>query len=322
MRQTQIVLSVVLAGFSMLPQGPPGVMVDVGGFKLFLSCLGEGAPAVVIDGGAGTMATTYSVLQQRLAQRTRVCVYDRAGLGRSESGPRPRTSRRMAGELHTALTRAAIAPPYVLVGHSLGGYTVRVFESMYPGEVAAIALVEAGHPGQWRRLPSAVLALLRETPAFLRGQAAAARAGKLALPPATPGLRRAVRAEFIDAHLALAASGAMLDARADEVDAAPTSATEVPAALSRDVPLVVLTARNSYAAFAHLGIPVDTSNAVWMEMQRELAALAARSQHLMSNGDHNLHENDPDAFERAVVEALRAARQKGDRRPADVGARR
>jgi pimeloyl-ACP methyl ester carboxylesterase len=228
----------------------------------------------------------------------------------------------MAGELHTALTRAAIAPPYVLVGHSLGGYTVRVFESMYPGEVAAIALVEAGHPGQWRRLPSAVLALLRETPAFLRGQAAAARAGKLALPLATPGLRRAVRAEFIDAHLALAASGAMLDARADEVDAAPTSATEVPAALSRDVPLVVLTARNSYAAFAHLGIPVDASNAVWMEMQRELAALAARSQHLMSNGDHNLHETDPDAFERAVVEALRAARQKGDRRPADVGARR
>jgi pimeloyl-ACP methyl ester carboxylesterase len=81
-----------------------------------------------------------------LAQETTVCVYDRAGLGWSDSLPRRRTARGMAGELHALLCGLAIGRPYVVAGHSLGGLVARIFLQLYPDEVAALALIDSSHP--------------------------------------------------------------------------------------------------------------------------------------------------------------------------------
>src|SRR5579863_6176829 len=109
----------------------PGKLFDVGGYKIHIVCAGEGNPTVILESGLGDSYLSWRKVQSQIAQFSRVCSYDRAGLGYSETSTRPRTSRVMAEELHALLQAAGIAPPYVLVGHSLGGFNVRVFASLY-----------------------------------------------------------------------------------------------------------------------------------------------------------------------------------------------
>ena len=122
---------------------PPGQMVDVGGYRLHINCTGEGSPTVVIESGWGDMSATWGWVQPEVAKTTRVCTYDRAGMGWSEASPQPRTAREFAKELHTLLAKANEPGPYVLVGHSMGGYTVRVYAHDYPDEVSGLVLVDS-----------------------------------------------------------------------------------------------------------------------------------------------------------------------------------
>ncbi len=135
---------------------PPGRMVDVGGYRLHINCVGTGSPTVVIDAGWGDSAGAWSSwVQPAVGSTTRICTYDRAGIGYSDSGPLPRTAQHFAEELHTLLRRADVAGPYVMVGHSLGGLTVRVFAHDYAAEVAGVVLIESMSPSQARPSPSA-----------------------------------------------------------------------------------------------------------------------------------------------------------------------
>lgn len=121
---------------------PPGQLVDVGGYKLHLYCLGTGSPTVVTENGLGGSAPDWSLVQPAVSQTTRICSYDRAGSGWSETGPAPRTSRQISTELHTLLTKAGLAGPYVLVGHSAGGMHAQVYASAYPADVVGLVLVD------------------------------------------------------------------------------------------------------------------------------------------------------------------------------------
>ena len=121
----------------------PGQLVDVGGFRLNLYCVGSGSLTVVFDSGWGDWAPAWSKVQPQIAKWTRACSYDRAGTGFSDPGPMPRTSVRIAEELHAALHRADIAGPYILVGSAFGGDNVRTFADLYIGEVAGLVLVDA-----------------------------------------------------------------------------------------------------------------------------------------------------------------------------------
>lgn len=116
---------------------------DVDGHRMRYQQKGKGSPVVVFDAGLGDAHESWRWVWPRVTEFTRVFLYDRAGLGRSESGPAPRTSSRMVDELHALLQGVGTPPPYVLVGHSLGGLNVRLFASRYPDEVAAIVLVDA-----------------------------------------------------------------------------------------------------------------------------------------------------------------------------------
>jgi len=116
--------------------------VDVGGHGLQLLIGGQGSPAVIFEGGFGTGIGSWSTVQKDVAAFAQTVSYDRAGIGQSDPGPKPRSAKQIATELHTALEKSGVKPPYVMVGHSFGGIYVRVFADMYPKEVAGIVLID------------------------------------------------------------------------------------------------------------------------------------------------------------------------------------
>ena len=116
--------------------------IDAGGHSLNMLIGGEGSPTVIFEAGFGAGLTSWATVQSSAARFARTVSYDRAGLGQSEAGPKPRAAKQIAAELHSALQKAGIAPPYVLVGHSFGGIYARVFADMYPQEVAGMVLID------------------------------------------------------------------------------------------------------------------------------------------------------------------------------------
>jgi pimeloyl-ACP methyl ester carboxylesterase len=128
---------------------PPGWLVDIGTHRLHLLESGRGGPTVVLEAGLMSTVLSWSELLHSLAGSFRVVSYDRAGLGWSDIGPMPRTANRIVDELHTLLQRAAIPPPYVLVGHSFGGLTMPLFAARFPDEVAGMVLVDPVVPAEW-----------------------------------------------------------------------------------------------------------------------------------------------------------------------------
>src|SRR5215831_5606986 len=107
-----------------------GRLVDVGGYRLKLNCTGSGSPTVILEAGWGGLSVDWRAVQRQIGEFSRVCSYDRAGYGGSDPGPMPRTSLQIATELHALVKNAGEMPPYVLVGHSFGGYNVRVFNGL------------------------------------------------------------------------------------------------------------------------------------------------------------------------------------------------
>lgn len=109
-----------------------GALVSVGERRLWIACSGEGGPTVVMDAGVNSGSQVWKLVQPDIVAVTRVCVYDRAGLGRSDPIPRPRTSQEVVDDLHGLLTNAGVAAPYVLVAHSFGGLNVRLYAGSVP----------------------------------------------------------------------------------------------------------------------------------------------------------------------------------------------
>jgi pimeloyl-ACP methyl ester carboxylesterase len=132
---------------------PPGHLVDIGGYRLHLWCTGNGAPAVILDTGLGGSSAGWGFVQPDVARFTRVCSYDRAGMGYSDPGPSPRTARRIASELAQLLARSGIDGPVVLAGASIAGFNVRVFASEHPDRAAGLVLVDASHEDQAHEVP-------------------------------------------------------------------------------------------------------------------------------------------------------------------------
>lgn len=126
--------------------GPaPGRLVDVGGRKLHLHCTGAGAPTVVLEAGASAFAIDWSLVQPEIARTNRVCSYDRAGHGWSDPAKAVTTPERVALDLHAALAAAGEKPPYVMVGASMGGIYVRIYQARHPDDIVGMVLVDPAH---------------------------------------------------------------------------------------------------------------------------------------------------------------------------------
>ena len=272
----------------------PGKLVDVGGYKMHIDCAGEGSPTVVLDSGLGDTYVSWRKVQPQIAKFTRVCSYDRAGIGYSDSSSQPRTSKVMAGELHGLLQAAGIAPPYILVGHSMGGYNVRLYASLYRSDVAGMVLVDASHPDQENRLPQELKKMegswQREVE-FLEYTMPFGVPRLIGMCDDEPG-QRAAECNWHSVREVVA-----------ELKSFPESATQTAATGSLgDMPLAVLS-HDPEKPSAEL--PADlakSTNDAWEKMQEELAHLSTRgTQVIAKNSLHYIQIDRPDV----VIDAVR-----------------
>ena len=148
----------LLAGFTYEQFGrardaselPPriGQAIDIGGRTLNLYCSGQGTPTVILEPGGNSPGYEQLLLQSKIAEFTRACWYDRAGVGWSDPPSSPRTSASIVRDLHEALQRASVLPPYVMAGGSVGGEYVHIYTARYPSDVAGLVLIDSAVPDQ------------------------------------------------------------------------------------------------------------------------------------------------------------------------------
>src|SRR5689334_11662432 len=127
------------------PYLPPGRLVDVGGRKLHLDCSGRGSPTVILVAGGAAFAIDWALVRPTVARTTRVCSYDRAGLGWSDPGPAEETVEETIDDLHGLLKAAGEPGPYVLVGASIGGIYIRAYQHQFPTDVAGLVFTNSSH---------------------------------------------------------------------------------------------------------------------------------------------------------------------------------
>ena len=273
---------------------PPGEMVDVGGYSLHINCVGQGSPTVVLDSALGDFSAQWVRVQREVSGTTRVCAYDRAGMGWSETGPHPRDAKQITGELHALLTKAGIEGPYVLVGHSLGGLSMLTYAARYPDEVAGVVLVDSSSPKQVSHEPQKQKSA--GVPQLARfGVSLPARLGIVRLlsklDPASPQLPPHQRAQ-IDA---LTPSTRQVTTYALEL-LAPTQTRRLESLGNK--PLAVVTAGESEPS--------------WLERQDKLATLSSNSiQSVVKGATHTslvYDRSDSQATSAAIVEVVAAVR--------------
>ena len=259
---------------------PPGQMVDVGGYRLHINCLGNGSPTVVIDIGWGDSSTTWDVVQSEVAKTTRICTYDRAGLGWSEASPQPRMAREFAKELHTLLANAHENGPFVLAGHSMGGYTVLVYAHDYPTEVAGLVLMDA------QKLPTTVSAPPPQTP----------KPGGVSLPSlmARVGLVRLLGGAFGASSVTPRSVQTVLD----EAQGMAEGGTQAKAVTTLgDLPLIVLSRGKDQSAD-------------WTASQAGFLTLLSESQQLFADkSGHLIQVEQPEAAVDAIVKMVTLIRK-------------
>ena len=142
-------LQSLLSHLSLRNNPPPGRLVELNGRQVHLLCSGEGAPTVILEAGAGSLA--WMSVFSEIAELTRVCTYDRPGYGWSEPASSPRTAETIVQELKMLLQAADIKPPYVLSGHSLGGLLMQLYAARFPNDFEGVVLVDSSHPDQVHR---------------------------------------------------------------------------------------------------------------------------------------------------------------------------
>ena len=256
--------------------------VDIGGYSLYIQCAGEGSPTVVMDHGFATPWTPRDIVDGVKSQ-TRICFYWRAGLASSDPSPKkPRTSGDMMKELHTLLTNAHITGPYVLVGHSIAGFNVRVYADLYPQEVVGMVMIDPGHPDQTARWLAALPPESADDP------------------PALKDLRAGFKAGFAAADPSKMAENMDIEASAAETRACGSLG---------DMPLVVLSAaKDSFGTT--LSSIEETLQQEWNAMGKELSQLSSNGTFVLAEkSGHNIHQDEPQLVIDAILKVVADARK-------------
>lgn len=285
---------------------------------LSIDCRGQGSPTVVLDSGLGVPAVGWSPVEAEVAKFTRVCSYDRAGYGWSGATSAPRTSLQIVKELHALLNAAGEKAPFILVGHSFGGYNVRVYNGQYPSDVVGMVLVDASHEDQNDRMAPAIQAFMKKSIEDLKRQQRLAplliRFGIARFAQRNQGEAPGVSKEFGREMLYLQLQAKFIDASASEMGAFAESANEVRAAGNLgDRPLVVLTAgKSADASQLPAGFPkkdFDDFHEIWVnDLQVKESRLSTRGKRIMvPDSDHMIPFERPDTIVAAVREVYAAA---------------
>src|SRR5690242_11541081 len=297
----------------------PGKLVDVGGYRLHINCTGTGSPTVILEAGLGGTSLDWSKVQPAVARFTRVCSYDRAGLGWSDSTPNTRrTAQQIVSELHLLLAHAQIKGPYVLVGHSVGGLNMRLYAYSYPAEVVGMVLLDATSEHQFAPFgtypayfpPQGVSAVVQQLQVF--SVAAHFGVARLALhsglfpledfaayPPAVKPIL-----------LAQVSQTRYYASQRDEYAALQESAAQVRAARQAHpsygkLPLIVLSHDGSQEQTAE----DKQMEATWNALQQDMASLSSNSPHSVAeHSGHYIHVDRPDLVIAAIQSVWQQAR--------------
>jgi pimeloyl-ACP methyl ester carboxylesterase len=251
-------------------------LIDVGDHRLNIRCVGTGSPAVVLESGLGESASAMARwIAPQVGRTTRVCVYDRAGHGRSDVAPEADA----AHDLHVLLERAHVPAPYVLAGHSLGGAYVLSYAHRYPSQVGGVVLLDSMHPHQTQTAASSMGLVLAAVPTLARTGIARLLADPKDGEPAAQARQFARDVEAIPAQLSRAAKLTSLG----------------------DRPLGVVTADKG-------------SQPGWAALQNDLATLSTHSFHRTVAGSTHQSliddEHDATASGRAIRDIVVAVRDE------------
>ena len=275
--------------------------------------MGEGSPTVVMDAGGAGSSLDWSLVQPEVAKFTRVCTFDRAGLGWSDPGPKRASSMRNVEELEALLSNAKIEGPYVMVGQSLGGQNVRLYASHHPDKVAGMVLVDSSHE-DWAKIKFQApwhTRLIEDARELIFGlYPILARLGWLRLRHRPMGVAQGLPTEVRTVATALGLRSRAFDwvrGVSTEIEVSDNQLRKSPPL--PDIPLTVLSAHIRHEPW---GIPADEADKYWMELQADLASRVPNSAHIVAEtGGHNLHIDNPslviDAI-RQVVETVRNER--------------
>ena len=292
---------------------PPGELVDVDGHLMHLYCMGEGGPTVLLEAGLGDVSLIYRALQEELATTTRVCAYDRAGLGWSEPGGAPRTGEQMVAELEVLLDEADEPGPYVLAGHSLGGLIVLLFAEANPEQVSGVVLIDSAHPRQDEAFAEFTWleVLDQERLAWLETMAASVEAGTIE--PADMARRspRHFTSDLREQWAALYLQPHSYRTVLEEAEAIPQTLSQVGGEGSLgNIPLVVVAAglaleegmsgvdRQRYLITPDV---VERYDSLWVDLQTEHLNRSTNGRLVVAeNSGHYVYFDEPDVVTKAI----------------------
>jgi pimeloyl-ACP methyl ester carboxylesterase len=255
-------------------------LVDLGGRRLYIKCSGEaraGMPVVVMDAGMGSTSADWSSVEPNVSQFARVCSYDRAGVGKSDRAPQPRTSQDIVNDLHNLLAKAGLNPPYVLVGHSLGGMNARLYASEYPKEVVGMVLVDSTHEDENDRM--------------------------LAVLP--PEILKKAKPED------------MIIRSAEDIDFNRSVAQIRAANWHSDIPLIVLTRGSATFNPNDYAVPslAPKFEQIRLELQKELVRCSSRGRQIIAEkSGHYIQRDQPELVIDAIRQVLEEAQAAGIRK--------
>jgi len=287
--------------------------------RLNIYCTGVGSPTVVFDSGLGDGTATWGLVQPAIGTHTRACSYDRAGLGFSDPPTRASTSANMVDDLHRLLETAHVRPPYVLVGHSLGGMTIKLYAETYLSEVVGLVFVDPSHEdlgkGAWAIDPESekgyapyIRALHRCLEAspdkFVTGSELVQNCGPFPNPRYSAVIN-AVELERGKQH-------GRLQARVSEQENVWfMSADQVRAAYRPlgAMPIIVLTHEATERGPAETQEQRDAKNRLWIDLHDQIAAMSTRGKRLtVANAGHYIQMDEPQVVIDSVLEVLQASR--------------
>ena len=303
----------------ILPYVQPGQLVDIGGRRINFHCLGRGSPTVVLMAGLFSWSVVWYKTQSVIAQKTRVCAFDRAAYGFSDPASRPQIVAEVVEDLHTALKAGSIPGPYVLVGHSLGGLEARVYAQRWPEEVAGMVLVDTSPAAEGlidenqpnfdgaagresyaaAMLHCAVLAMhgaFEPSSSEFKGCSAT-------LPSDTPAAFRKIWPRFFTAYYFDDKVSLMSSLYTHGYDSADHEHLGA-------MPLVVLSIEHPWDSGTPASARLDQSyGKIWNAMHQDLARLSSRGVHRIIKGSgHEIQLDKPQAVVDAVDEVLRELR--------------
>lgn len=294
----------------------PSHLVDIGGRKMNLHCTGAGSPTVVLDAGLGDQVETWAMVQPAIEKKTKICSYDRAGLGFSDASGRAATSANIADDLHKLLTAARIMPPYILVGHSAGGLYVRMYADLHADEVAGMVLVDPVSENQgpryfaldptMRSQNSAYVNSIRDecVPAAVRGFETKSALYEKCLGVADQRFNEA----FNKASLAVRAKPTYFQAAVSEWDNIFTVSSDQVRANKAGYgakPLIILTRAPFPKSATESQQMRDDKNRLWMTLHDDIAGLSTHGENQVIQGaGHYIQLEQPKVVISAILRVL------------------